>query len=80
MIELNFEEFSLFVVGGSILFMGFLLFLHSSRSKAYRRKRRYQVVQCPVCGEVFDDRGSEKMPECVGCGRKTVRGYDKSLG
>lgn len=80
MIEMNFEEFSLFIVAGSVLLVGFLLLLHSLRERSYRRKRFYQVVQCPVCGEVFDDRTAEKMPECKGCGRKTIRGYDKSLG
>ncbi len=80
MIEMNFEEFSLFIVSGCVLMMGLLLLVHSIRSRSYRRKRFYQVVQCPVCGEVFDDRSSEKMPECKGCGRKTIRGYDKSLG
>lgn len=80
MIEMNFEEFSLFIVSSCVLLMGLLLFVHSIRSRSYRRKRYNQVVQCPVCGEVFDDRSAEKMPECIGCGRKTIRGYDKSLG
>lgn len=80
MIEMNFEEFSIFIVTGSILMMGLLLFVNTVRSRSYRRKRYYQIVQCPVCGEVFDDRSSEKTPKCTGCGRKTIRGYDKSLG
>lgn len=80
MIEMNFEEFSLFIISGSVLLLVLILFAHSIRSRSYRRKRYNQVVQCPVCGEIFDDRSSEKMPECTGCGRKTLRGYDKSLG
>jgi rRNA maturation endonuclease Nob1 len=80
MIEMNFEEFSLFIISVCVLTMGLLLFVHSFRSRSYRRKRFHQVVQCPVCGEVFDDRSAEKMPKCTGCGRKTIRGYDKSLG
>ena len=80
MIEMDFEEFSLFIVSSSILLMGLLLLVHSLRARSYRRKRFYQVLQCPVCGEVFDDRSSKKLPECKGCGRKTIRGYDRSLG
>ena len=80
MIEMNFEEFSIFIVVMSIVFLLLLLGLHSLRERSFRRRRYYQVVQCPVCGEVFDDRSSEKFPECKGCRRKTVRGYDRSLG
>lgn len=80
MIEMNFEEFSIFIVSSSMILMGLLLLIHALRSRNYRRKRFYEVVQCPVCGEVFDDRSSEKMPECTCCGRKTIRGYDRSLG
>jgi len=80
MMEMDFEEFSLLVIAAVAIFMALLMLLHSLRSKNYRRKRYYQIVQCPVCGEVFDDRSAEKMPICKGCGRKTIRGYDKSLG
>lgn len=80
MIELSFEQFAILIVGGAFLFMGFLMFVHRWRAKKYRRKRYLQVVICPVCSEVFDDRTSEKMPICPGCGRKTLRGNDKSLG
>ena len=80
MIEMNIEELSLFIISGSVLFLGFLLLVHSLRARSYRKKRYNQVVQCPVCGVVFDDRSNEKLPECKGCGRKTLRGYDKSLG
>ena len=80
MIEMDFEQFSLFIVGGSILLLVLLLSMHSLRTRSYRRKRYHQVIQCPVCGEIFDDRSSVKMPECRGCGRKTIRGYDRSLG
>ncbi len=80
MIEMNFEEFSLFVIAVSILLLVLLIAVHSFKERSFRRKRYFQVVQCPVCGEVFDDRSSEKFPECRGCGRKTVRGYDRSLG
>lgn len=80
MIEMNFEQFSLFIVVGSLLALGFLLLVNSLKAKSYRRKRYLQVVHCPVCGEIFDDRTAQKMPECRGCGRKTTRGYDKSLG
>ena len=80
MIEMNFEEFSVFIVAMSMLLLVLLLGLHSLKERRFRRRRYYQVVQCPVCGEVFDDRSSEKFPKCKGCGRKTVRGYDRSLG
>ncbi len=80
MIEMNFEEFSLFIISGSILTMGLLMLINFFRTRSHHRKRFYQVVQCPVCGNIFDDRSSEKMPECPCCGRKTIRGYDKSLG
>jgi rRNA maturation endonuclease Nob1 len=80
MIEMDFEEFSLFIVTGSVLLLLFMLIAHTIRSRSYRKKRYNQVVQCPVCGEIFDDRSNEKMPECVGCGRRTLRGYDRSLG
>jgi len=80
MIEMNFEEFSVFVIAMSILLLLLIIALHSLKERSYRKKRYYQVVQCPVCGEVFDDRSSEKYPECLCCGRKTVRGYDRSLG
>ncbi len=80
MIEMNFEEFSMFIVVGSVFLLLLLLMMHGWKAKSFRNKRYYQVVQCPVCGEVFDDRSSVKFPECKGCGRKTVRGYDGSLG
>jgi len=80
MIEVKFEELAIVLISCAFLFMGLLLFLHRSRERAYRRKRRYQVVHCPVCGAVFEDRTSEKFPVCSGCGRKTLRGDDRSLG
>ena len=80
MIEINFEELALIVITGLFLLLGLLLLVHSSRDRRYRRKRSLQIIQCPVCGEVFDERGSEKIPICIGCGRKTLRGNDKSLG
>ncbi len=80
MIEMNFEEFSLLIVSVSVLMVLFLSFMHFLRARGYSKKRYYQVVQCPVCGTVFDDRSGEKRPECKGCGRKTIRGYDRSLG
>lgn len=80
MIEMNFEQFSVFIVTSSIFLLMLLLIMHAWKAKNYRKRRFYQVVQCPVCGEVFDDRSSVKFPECKGCGRKTVRGYDRSLG
>ncbi len=80
MIEINFEELALVIVTGLLLLIAFLLLVHSSRERRYKKKRYYQIVHCPVCGEIFDDRSAEKTPNCVGCGRKTLRGYDKSLG
>lgn len=80
MIEVKFEELAIFVVSCVFVFVGLLLFLHRSREKSHFRKRRHQILQCPVCGEIFEDRTSEKMPKCKGCGRKTLRGNDRSLG
>lgn len=80
MIEMNFEEFCIFIISGAIMLMVLLFIGHAIQSRSYRKRRFLQIVQCPVCGEVFDDRSSEKMPECPSCGRKTIRGYDKSLG
>jgi len=67
-IEMNFEEFSIFIISMSILLLVLLLGLHALKERRFRRRRYYQVVQCPVCGEVFDDRSSEKFPECKGGG------------
>ncbi len=80
MIEMSFEELAIFVIGGTFLLMGFLLLLHSSSERRYRKKRNYQIVKCPVCGELFDDRSNVRIPECPCCGRKTLRADDKSLG
>jgi len=80
MIEVKFEELAVFLVACVFLFVGFLLFLHRSKERSYRRKRRQQIVHCPVCGVIFEDRTSEKFPSCKGCGRKTLRGNDRSLG
>ncbi len=80
MIDIKFAELAILVVAGTFLLLGFLLFLHSSRNKSHYRKRRRQIVTCPVCGEVFEDRSTEKLPACSGCGRKTLRGNDRSLG
>lgn len=80
MIEVKFDELSIFVVATVLLFVGFLLFVHRSKERNYRRRRRFQIVKCPVCGDVFEDRTAEKIPSCKGCGRKTLRGSDRSLG
>ncbi len=80
MIEMSFEELSILVIGGIFSLMALLLFVHSSSERRDEKKRNFQIMKCPVCGELFDDRTNVRMPKCLGCGRKTLRADDKSLG
>jgi len=79
-IELKFEELALTIFTLALLSVAFLQISHKSRERKQRRRAKLQIIQCPVCGEVFEDKTQERRPECPGCGRKTLRGNDRSLG
>jgi len=80
MIEVKFEELALTIFTLAFLSVFFLQISYNSRQRKLRKRAKLQIVQCPVCGEVFEDKTQERMPECPGCGRKTLRGNDRSLG
>lgn len=80
MIELTIEEFALWVISVSLIFIGLLVVARSSRDSQVSRRRRRAILHCPICNHLFEDVGGEKLVNCPQCGRPTQRGRDKSLG
>lgn len=80
MIEMTIEHMGLWIMTLTLLGIFFLYIGSRARDRSYLRQRKKDILNCPVCGNLFEDRGGEKVVPCPRCGRDTQRGRDRSLG
>ncbi|GAA5495277.1 hypothetical protein SAMN02745181_3567 [Rubritalea squalenifaciens DSM 18772] len=80
MIEMTIEELGLWIMAVTLLLLFFMILGSRARDRRYLKNRNKEIISCPVCGCLFEDRGSSKIVPCPNCGRDTQRGRDRSLG
>jgi len=80
MIDVRMEELLVVAVGGAMVMIAVLRWISWLRDKRHSSRAKRNTLYCPVCVCYFEDRSSEKLPECPGCKRPIQRGRDRSLG
>ncbi|MFM2170367.1 MAG: hypothetical protein RI957_596 [Verrucomicrobiota bacterium] len=73
MIELNFMEYCVAIIIGSLVLVG--LFGWISRFAHFNNERRVRRARfvCALCLTTWEDRGREKFVDCPHCGRSCQR-------
>lgn len=80
MIELTIEDFILWMISLPMVMIGLHAIWANMKRRASINSARRHIVNCRVCGNLYQDRSRERHPACPECGRANQRGRSRRLG
>ncbi|WP_018970581.1 hypothetical protein [Rubritalea marina] len=78
--QISFNDLVISVLSITLLLLGVFHCGRVISSRAAKRRAKRVVMQCDVCGNLYQNPEGLKILPCPACGRDNRRGRDKSLG